>query len=168
MHSKPPTNPTFLLQIRHRLCILTPPAQFSFLFNRIHDLFIIHNILYQFKIDVKNGEKVNKKTCHSLSKEQQDAYDLYLSGQNILVSGPGGSGKSILIKKINEHARQTNKRIQICALTGVATSNLNISKAKTLNSWSGIGLAKEDHNVIIEKVATNRYKKKYWSTRIFW
>ena len=100
----------------------------------------------------------------SLSKEQQDAYDLYLSGQNILVSGPGGSGKSILIKKINEHARQTNKRIQICALTGVATSNLNISKAKTLNSWSGIGLAKEDHNEIIEKVATNRYKKKYWST----
>ena len=38
-----------------------------------------------------------------LSPEQQTAFDLYKSGKNIFISGPGGSGKSHLIQVIEQH-----------------------------------------------------------------
>ena len=38
-----------------------------------------------------------------LSKEQQIAFDKYKNNDNIFISGPGGTGKTALIKKIYEH-----------------------------------------------------------------
>ena len=47
-------------------------------------------------------------------------------------------------------------------MTGVAAANLVIPGSKTIYSWSGIGLGKGKHEEIIEKIATNRYKSKFW------
>ena len=74
-----------------------------------------------------------------LSIEQQIAFDKYIKGQNIFITGPGGSGKSLLIKKIYTHAINFEKDIHVTALTGCAAVLLNC-KAKTLHSWAGIGL----------------------------
>jgi len=74
-----------------------------------------------------------------LSKEQQIAYDKYVQGHNIFITGPGGTGKSALIKIIYKHAYSQFKDIQVTALTGCAAVLLNC-KAKTLHSWAGIGL----------------------------
>ena len=97
-----------------------------------------------------------------LSKDQADAFETYLLGANLFITGPGGSGKSELIKQIHAHAKENKKRIQICAMTGVAAANLGIPGSKTIHSWSGIGLGKGKHEEIIEKIATNRYKSKFW------
>ena len=35
-----------------------------------------------------------------LSREQQIAFDKYVQGHNIFITGPGGSGKSALIRMI--------------------------------------------------------------------
>ena len=35
-----------------------------------------------------------------LAPEQQIAFDKYIQGKNIFITGPGGTGKSTLIKKI--------------------------------------------------------------------
>ncbi len=35
-----------------------------------------------------------------LSKEQQIAYNKYVQGNNIFITGPGGAGKSALIRMI--------------------------------------------------------------------
>ena len=93
-----------------------------------------------------------------LSKEQQLAFDKYIKGDNIFITGPGGSGKSLLIKKIKEHSK---KEIQVCALTGCAAVLLNC-KAKTLHSWSGIGLGNGTIEQNIKKILGSRYKREVW------
>ena len=72
------------------------------------------------------------------SVEQQIAFNKYIQGQNIFITGPGGTGKSALIKYIKQNADSRCKRIQVCALTGCASVLLEC-KARTLHSWSGKG-----------------------------
>ena len=96
-----------------------------------------------------------------LSTEQQLAFTKYRQGISFFVSGPGGTGKSMLIKTIYEDAMSRNKQIQVCALTGCAALLLNC-KAKTIHSWSGIGIASGPREDIVERVLSNYQKTKNW------
>ena len=96
-----------------------------------------------------------------LSKEQQIAFDKYKQGQNIFITGPGGSGKSALIKIIHKDAYQQFKGIQVTALTGCASVLLNC-KAKTLHSWAGIGLANGTIDQLVTKIKKNKFAKAAW------
>jgi ATP-dependent DNA helicase PIF1 len=96
-----------------------------------------------------------------LSTEQQLAFTKYRQGISFFVSGPGGTGKSMLIKTIYEDAMSRNKQIQVCALTGCAALLLNC-KAKTIHSWAGIGIASGPREDIVEKVLSNYQKTKNW------
>ena len=96
-----------------------------------------------------------------LSREQQLAFDKYVLGKNIFITGPGGSGKSALIKKIYNHAQNFEKHIHVCALTGCAAVLLNCN-AKTLHSWAGIGLGKGAIENLIKKIKSNKYAKALW------
>ena len=95
------------------------------------------------------------------SVEQQIAFNKYIQGQNIFITGPGGTGKSALIKYIKQNADSRCKRIQVCALTGCASVLLEC-KAKTLHSWSGIGLGKGTIEQLIKKVQKNKNYKALW------
>ena len=96
-----------------------------------------------------------------LSEQQQCVFDKYLLKQNIFITGPGGSGKSALIKYIYEDACKRGRNISVTALTGCAAVLLNC-KAKTLHSWAGIGLGNAEADFIVEKIERNRFKKKVW------
>jgi ATP-dependent DNA helicase PIF1 len=97
-----------------------------------------------------------------LSLEQQNAFDKFILGENVFVTGSAGSGKSELIRKIYRHCISNRKGIQVCALTGCASILLNC-KAKTVHSWSGIGLGNASVDVLINKIKQNIYKKKAWT-----
>jgi ATP-dependent DNA helicase PIF1 len=96
-----------------------------------------------------------------LSIEQKIAYDKYVQGQNIFITGPGGSGKSALIKMIHKHAYNQFKNIQVTALTGCAAVLLNC-KAKTIHSWAGIGLGNGTIEQLVTKIKKNKFAKASW------
>jgi ATP-dependent DNA helicase PIF1 len=95
------------------------------------------------------------------SQEQQLAFNKYVQGRNIFITGPGGTGKSALIKHIQRDAYNKGKYIHVCALTGCAAVLLEC-KAKTLHSWSGIGLGKGAIEQLIKKVNKNKHSKTLW------
>ena len=95
-----------------------------------------------------------------LSEEQQLSFDKYIEGYNIFITGPGGTGKSALIKEIYQVAI-LKKNIQVCALTGCASVLLNC-KAKTLHSWAGIGLGNSSFENIIKKINKHKFLKATW------
>jgi ATP-dependent DNA helicase PIF1 len=98
-----------------------------------------------------------------LSKEQQIAFDKYIQGHNIFITGPGGSGKSALIRLINDHAFNHFKGIYVTAMTGCAAVLLNC-KAKTLHSWAGIGLGNGTIEQLVTKIKKNKFAKALWKS----
>ena len=40
-----------------------------------------------------------------LTQEQQEVYDKILKGESLFLTGPGGVGKSYLLKKVSDHLR---------------------------------------------------------------
>ena len=97
----------------------------------------------------------------SLAPAQKKAYKKYRKGENIFITGPGGTGKTALIKEIVTDAGHRKIKYQVCAMTGCAAVLLNCG-AKTIHSWAGIGLANGDPEQIIDKVYKNRMLVKRW------
>lgn len=98
---------------------------------------------------------------NAFSKEQQICFDKYILGCNIFITGPGGSGKSYLIKQIYSNAILRGKNIYVTALTGCAAILLGC-KARTLHSWAGIGLGNNTVENLIIKIKKNPLNVAIW------
>lgn len=98
----------------------------------------------------------------TLNNIQSLVFEKYKNGENVFLTGPGGSGKSFLIKTIVQDVNENNDKIQVCALTGCASILLNC-KATTLHRFAGFGLANKSIENILEELFTKkRYKLKNW------
>lgn len=95
------------------------------------------------------------------SEEQIYAFNAYNQRTNIFLTGPGGTGKTALIKYIQKDAYRKGFNIQVCALTGCAAVLLEC-KAKTLHSWAGIGLGNGTVEQLTTKIMKNRFLKSNW------
>ena len=96
-----------------------------------------------------------------LSEDQQEIFNDYKNGDNIFITGPGGCGKSFLIKYIVRDAIQEKRKFSVTALTGCAAILLGC-RSKTIHSWAGIGLAKAHDDVIATRISLNSYKSRNW------
>jgi ATP-dependent DNA helicase PIF1 len=97
------------------------------------------------------------------SDEQIKAFAAYTQGKNMFITGPGGTGKTALIKYIQKDAVRKGYQIQVCALTGCAAVLLEC-KAKTLHSWAGIGLGTGGFDQLVTKISKNRFLKGNWKS----
>jgi ATP-dependent DNA helicase PIF1 len=72
-----------------------------------------------------------------LNNKQQFAVDQTINGENILITGPAGTGKSYTIKYIIDLLKENNKNIGLTATTGTAAF---IIGGQTVHSFMGLGL----------------------------
>ena len=75
---------------------------------------------------------------YTLNEEQQAVLDQVFEGKNVFVTGPGGTGKTLIIRELRRQLEAKGKTVAVTSLTGMAA--LIIGKARTIHSWSGIGI----------------------------
>ena len=104
----------------------------------------------------------------TLNKEQSAALNAVQRSRNIFLTGAGGTGKSHTIRAIMEWATMSGIQCAVTAMTGCASLLLNYDgmkmKAKTLHSWAGVGLAREEGSQLADTVARNRHATRRWKT----
>ena len=96
-----------------------------------------------------------------LSEEQKYAFEKFKKGENLFITGPGGTGKTKLIHHLVNHMIMNSTKFQVCAMTGCAAVLLGCN-ARTLHSWSGIKLAKGSNAKILQNVLRSRKIVKSW------
>jgi len=99
----------------------------------------------------------------TLTSEQKQAFDAVIEGKSIFITGPGGTGKSYLLKLIYDLVPQlTHKKVAVTALTGCAALLLG-PHARTLHSWTGIGLGKEPSRYLAGMVRRSKKAIERWT-----
>lgn len=89
-----------------------------------------------------------------LSLSQQKAFDIFKSGENLLILGEAGTGKSLLLKTISKYIKKSHpkKVIAITSTTGVSAFNIS---GVTIHSFAGIGTGSHDTNILINRIFRN-------------
>ncbi len=106
------------------------------------------------------------------SSQYECIVDSITEGENVLMHGPGGTGKSYtLCNLLNEFSLK--KAIACTALTGVAAANLRAQlqaghaeggpvEVRTLHSWSGVGTGCGTKEQVWGKVKRNKRAFQRW------
>jgi len=69
--------------------------------------------------------------------DQGLALEIMLSGENVLLTGAAGSGKTYVLNQFIRAAKDEGKKVTVTATTGLAATHLN---GTTIHAWSGIGV----------------------------
>lgn len=68
---------------------------------------------------------------------QKQALEIMISGSNVFLTGPPGSGKTFLLAEFIRQCKKRKLSVSTTATTGIAATLLN---GVTIHSWSGIGI----------------------------
>lgn len=102
------------------------------------DCFHVYHAVCAPKTCCKTIETLVKPTRQpSLTLEAKRIILSLEGGKNVIMQGPGGTGKSYTINLLSNYFYNRGRNVFVTALTGVAA--LNIS-GKTLHSWASHGL----------------------------
>jgi len=76
---------------------------------------------------------------YHLNEEQESVMEEVEKGHNVFITGPGGTGKSFIIRHIKKVLEAKGKVVAVTSLTGMASLLIG-EGAKTIHSWAGIGV----------------------------
>lgn len=95
----------------------------------------------------------------SLNYKQRLAYAAMLNGENMFLTGPGGVGKSLIIKIFYNDVIGF-RNIALTAITGIAAFNIG---GVTLHSFLGIGLGDGSPFFLENKIKKSPFYRKRWN-----
>jgi len=127
---------------------------------KVKELKVLNNDEYINGTLLENTQKVENKKVIKLNTEQQLALESFKRGENLFLTGPAGTGKSVTLNKIIEFCESKGIKYGVTATTGTAAFLIG---GKTLHSFLGIGLAKETAKEIFEYV---RYKLSHIANKL--
>jgi ATP-dependent exoDNAse (exonuclease V) alpha subunit len=87
----------------------------------------------------------------NLSDEQQSAYELLSSGENVFLTGGAGSGKSYLVRALRQN--ESSQTLPILASTGAAAVLVG---GRTFHSFFGLGIMEGGANAAIDRACRDR------------
>ncbi len=96
----------------------------------------------------------------NLSANQQKVLECIDQGENVFMTGPGGTGKTFLIQTLVQRYAGV-KNVQVCALTGAAAELLGC-RARTIHSWAGVGVSRKSQEEIIDTTVSFVKNLKPW------
>lgn len=91
---------------------------------------------------------------------QLKAYSLIESRKNIFITGPGGTGKTFLIKEYYKKYRNF-RNIGITSTTGVSAILIG---GTTIHSYLGLGIGEDSLDHLYQKVKRNSKANRNWKT----
>ncbi|MBD3300715.1 MAG: AAA family ATPase [Candidatus Moranbacteria bacterium] len=89
--------------------------------------------------------------------DQSSALKIMKQGNNVLLTGPAGSGKTYLLGKYIDYLKKNRVNYSVTATTGIAATHLN---GITIHSWSGIGIKEKLNRESLKNLKTKYYLKK--------
>lgn len=98
-----------------------------------------------------------------LTDDQERTLGLLKNGENLFLTGPAGTGKSLIIKKFKDWCVETKRELAVTATTGKAALLIG---GTTIYSWAGIGLGEGTVDQIMAKIkAKPKYKNRWWTVK---
>ena len=102
---------------------------------------------------------IKQLTKKTLSEKQKNAYDLMIRGFNIFLTGPGGTGKTEIIKLFCKEYEKL-KKIGVTSTTGTSAILIN---GTTIHSYLGIKLGKDSVESLYLKISNSPFVLKRWT-----
>ena len=97
-----------------------------------------------------------------LNAKQDYAFKKMITGTNIFITGPGGTGKSYLINHFIEYLKKIRIDPRSYAITSTTGLSGMLINGQTLHSMAGIGIGQGSFEELLEKVNNNYFSKKRW------
>lgn len=98
-----------------------------------------------------------------LDAAQLRCIELALDGKNVFISGGAGTGKSLVLRQVVQQLQERgNKKVVVCATTGVASLNVG---GITLHSFAGIRGANGNESRSVEAIVDQAGRSRRAATR---